>query len=228
MWRDGRLLATYKDGRAHLNAYLDDYAYLVDAILELSQLRFRADELDFARELSTCCSSISRIADAGGFFFTSDDHEVLMHRSKILSDDATPSPATASPLCTLAHGLPLGETRYLDAAERTCVRAGQALAKYPDGHTSLLLALEERLHPTEIVILSGRCRRHNCGVAAQARRSSTRRGAWCLPSQPTSPICRRRLRTKSARGPAIAYVCRGMTCSAPIDSLDALLEDLGD
>src|SRR6202007_2222223 len=49
--RDGRLLATYMDGRAHLNAYLDDYVYLADAILELQQLRFRVDELEFARAL---------------------------------------------------------------------------------------------------------------------------------------------------------------------------------
>ena len=49
LWRDGRLLATYMEGRAHLNAYLDDYVYLADAILELQQVRFRADELAFAQ-----------------------------------------------------------------------------------------------------------------------------------------------------------------------------------
>jgi len=51
LWRAGRLLATSRDGRAHLNAYLDDYVYLADAILELQQVRFRADELALAREL---------------------------------------------------------------------------------------------------------------------------------------------------------------------------------
>ena len=51
LWREGRLLATCKDGRAHLNAYLDDYVYLADAVLELQQVRFASDELDFARQL---------------------------------------------------------------------------------------------------------------------------------------------------------------------------------
>ena len=51
LWRDGRLLATAMEGRAHLNAYLDDYVYLADALLELQQVRFRAAELAFAREL---------------------------------------------------------------------------------------------------------------------------------------------------------------------------------
>ena len=91
MWRNGRLLATYKVGRAHLNAYLDDYAYLADAILELQQLRFDAAEIAFAKDLLEVLLKHFEDREAGGFFFTSDNHEVLMHRSKSLSDDATPS-----------------------------------------------------------------------------------------------------------------------------------------
>ncbi len=52
LWRDGRLLATYKDGRAHLPAYLDDYAFLADALLELLQTRWRSSDLEFARQLA--------------------------------------------------------------------------------------------------------------------------------------------------------------------------------
>jgi len=224
--RDGRLLATYKDGRAHLNAYLDDYAYLVDAILELSQLRFRADELDFARDLLEVLLKHYQDADAGGFFFTSNDHEVLMHRSKSFSDDASPAGNGIAAFTLQRMGYLLGETRYLDAAERTLRAGWQALAKYPDGHTSLLLALEERLHPTEIVILRGGADT----IAAWQRRLAEvyapRRLVLAIAADVTAlPPA---LKEKSARGPAIAYVCRGMTCSAPIDSLDALLEDLGD
>src|SRR6201988_4925082 len=63
LWRDGRLLATCKDGRAHLNAYLDDYVYLVDAVLELQQVRFRAGELEFARQLTEVV--LGHFADEG-------------------------------------------------------------------------------------------------------------------------------------------------------------------
>ncbi|MEZ5574362.1 MAG: hypothetical protein R3F44_01495 [Candidatus Competibacteraceae bacterium] len=45
LWRDGRLLAVYKDGQARLNAYLDDYAFLIDGILELLQCRWRDGDL---------------------------------------------------------------------------------------------------------------------------------------------------------------------------------------
>jgi uncharacterized protein YyaL (SSP411 family) len=119
MWRDGRLLATYKDGRAHLNAYLDDYAYLADAILELQQLRFDAGELAFAKDLLEVLLKHFEDRDAGGFFFTSDDHEVLMHRSKSLSDDATPAGNGIAAHALVRMGYLLGETRYLDAADRT-------------------------------------------------------------------------------------------------------------
>ena len=96
LWRDGRLLATYKDGRAHLNAYLDDYVYLADAILELQQVRFRADELAFARELLDVTLAHFEDPAGGGFFFTSDDHEALIHRIKALATMPF-LPATASP-----------------------------------------------------------------------------------------------------------------------------------
>src|SRR2546430_14852536 len=78
-------------GRAHLNAYLDDYVYLVDAVLELQQLRFASGELEFARQLLEAVLPHFPDPEAGGFFFPSADHEALIHRSKVFRDDATPS-----------------------------------------------------------------------------------------------------------------------------------------
>ena len=68
LWRDGRLLATYKDGRAHLPAYLDDYAFLADALVELLQTRWRGADLEFARRLwPRCCWISSKTPSAAGF-----------------------------------------------------------------------------------------------------------------------------------------------------------------
>src|SRR5688572_20212934 len=69
LWRDGRLLATYKDGVAHLNAYLDDHAFLLDALLELMQAGFRESDLDFAREIAELLLDKFEDREAGGFFF---------------------------------------------------------------------------------------------------------------------------------------------------------------
>src|SRR5574340_176241 len=67
LWRDGRLLATCKDGRAHLNAYLDDYAFLLRAQLSMFETDFRADDADFARRLADVLLSQFEDRDAGGF-----------------------------------------------------------------------------------------------------------------------------------------------------------------
>ncbi|EQD55614.1 hypothetical protein B1A_11883, partial [mine drainage metagenome] len=92
---------------------------------------------------------------SGGFFFTSDDHEALLHRLKAFSDEAIPSGNGVAARVLLRLGYLLGESRYLDAAERT-VRAGWApLEQYPQAHMTMLTALDELLHPPQIVILRG-------------------------------------------------------------------------
>ena len=80
LWKDGRLLATYKDGKAHLPAYLDDHAFLIDGLLELLQARWRSADLQFAVQLAELLLTHFEDKDAGGFYFTSDDHEKLLHR----------------------------------------------------------------------------------------------------------------------------------------------------
>jgi uncharacterized protein len=223
LWRDGRLLATAMEGRAHLNAYLDDYVYLVDAILELQQVRFRADELLFAQQLVEVV--LGHFADpVGGFFFTSDDHETLMHRSKVFSDDATPAGNGIAARVLLRLGHLLGEPRYLAAAEGTLRAAWPALAKWPQAHVSLLSALEELLLPPEIVILRGEERTIEGWRRELTQVYAPHRLVLAIPAD--TPGLPAALADKTTRAGPVAYVCRGSTCSAPLDSLSALAEAL--
>jgi len=226
VWRNGRLLATCKDGRAHLNAYLDDYVYLVDAVLELQQVRFRAEELEFARQLTEVV--LGHFADEanGGFYFTSDDQQQLIHRSKTFSDDAIPSGNGIAAFTLQRLGHLLGEPRYLAAAERTLRAAWPALEKYPVSHVTLVTALEELLQPPEIVILRGEAAAIEAWRRELARVFVPRRMVLAIAADATDlPPA---LADKVPRGEAgaVAYVCRGSTCSAPVESLSALLEQL--
>jgi uncharacterized protein len=224
LWRDGRLLATAMEGRAHLNAYLDDYVYLADALLELQQVRFRAAELGFARELIEVV--LQHFADGadGGFYFTSGDHEALIHRTKSFADDATPSGNGIAARVLLRFGHLLAEPRYLAAAERTLRAAWPAISRYPSGHVSLLGALEELLTPPEIVVLRGEARTIEGWRSALARRYAPHRLVLAIPADAVHlPPA---LADKTPRAGPVAYVCRGSTCSAPLDSLDALTEEL--
>ena len=223
LWRGGRLLATYKDGRAHLNAYLDDYVYLADAVLELQQVRFRSDELAFAQQLLEAV--LDHFSDPeGGFFFTSDDHETLIHRSKSFSDDATPAGNGIAAFVLQRMGYLLGEPRYLEAAERTIRAAWPALEKYPQGHMSLAVALEELLNPPETVILRGEATTIAAWQSDLAKLYAPRRLVLAIPtdSMDLPPA----FAEKPPRGKGTAYVCLGSVCSAPVDSFSALVAHL--
>jgi uncharacterized protein len=226
LWREGRLLATYMDGRAHLNAYLDDYVFLADAILELQQVRFAADELALAQQLVDVVLEHFADAAAGGFFFTADDHETLILRSKSFGDDATPAGNGIAARVLLRMGHLLAEPRYLAAAEGTLRAAWPALLRYPQAHMSLLGALEELLEPPQIVILRGEARTIDGWRLELARLYAPHRLTLAIPADAADlPAA---LADKTSRAGTVAYVCRGSSCSAPIDSLEALIEQLGE
>jgi uncharacterized protein YyaL (SSP411 family) len=224
LWRDGRLLATYKDGRAHLPAYLDDYAFLADALLELLQTRWRSSDLEFARQLTDALLLQFEDPDAGGFFFTAADHERLIHRSKTFSDDSMPSGngVAATLLCRL--GYLLGEIPYLDAAARTLKAGWPMLQQYPQAHMSLVNALQDFLSTIQVLIVRG--------DAPQIERWSASLSAVYAPTRMIFAIPRDAaelppaLAAKRATAGTVAYVCTGMTCSAPLGDLSEIAREL--
>ncbi len=224
LWQGGRLLATYKDGRAHLNAYLDDYALLADAIIELLQVRWRSEDLDFAVALLEAMLEHFEDREVGGFFFTSNDHERLIHRSKSFADDATPCGNGVAAAVLQRAGYLLAEPRYLAAAERTLRAGWSGMSRQPQAHTSLLVALEEYLSPPQIVILRGNATGIERWRRELARLHAPRRITLAIPGD--APGLPASLAAKAPQGDAVAYLCRGSTCSAPIDSLSVLLRDL--
>ena len=225
LWQNGRLLATCKDGHAHLNAYLDDYVYLVDAILELQQVRFRMPELAFAIELTECV--LQHFADpAGGFFFTSDDHEVLIHRSKTFADDATPSGNGIAAYVLQRLGHLMGENRYLAAAEQTLRAAWSAIEQFSQAHTTLLLALEELLHPPQLVILRGSEAALSRWASDLGQLYAPRRIVLAIPREAQGLPAALADKAAVPERDVVAYVCEGSVCSAPLDSLPGLLARL--
>jgi uncharacterized protein len=225
-WRDGRLLATSAHGEARLAAYLDDYAFLLDAILELAGVRFSAEELAWAGELADVMLRHFEDEEAGGFFFTADDQEALISRPKSFSDEAIPAGNAIAARALLRLGYLLGEVRYLQAAERTLRAAWAALLKYPEGHASMLLALEDYLYPPQIVILRGEASAIQPWLRELNAVFAPRRWTLAVPADATG--LPQAIASKPATAGALAYVCRGSQCTAPISALDALLEELDD
>jgi uncharacterized protein YyaL (SSP411 family) len=155
LWKDNRLLATYKDGKAHLNAYLDDYVFLLDGLLELMQTEFRMIDLEFATALAEVLLDQFEDHEMGGFFFTSHDHEQLIHRPKPVYDNATASGNGVAAIVLQRLGYILSEQRYIQSAEKTIRLFYPAMAEQLNGYCSLLTALDEMLFPPVMIILRG-------------------------------------------------------------------------
>ncbi len=154
LWVNGRLLATCKDGKAHLMAYLDDYAFLADGVLALLEARWNDEDLQLLVDLLDVLLA-HFAAEAGGFYFTADDHEKLIQRPRPWMDEATPSGNGIAAQVFLRAGYLLGESRYLQAAEKTLRASWCDVRGFPHTHNALLTAAEEFLYPTQTVVLRG-------------------------------------------------------------------------
>ena len=218
LWRDGRLLVTYKDGKAHLMAYLDDYAFLIDAILELLQARWDSRALEFAKALAEVLLTHFEDQAQGGFFFTADDHEQLIQRLKSLPDEAMPSGNGIAAQALLKLGFLLAEPRYLDAAERVLNAASNALEQAPLAHASLLTALELYLNPPKLFILRGQGELLQTWQEVSYADYAPGRLSFAIPQGAALPPA---LAEKTPQGETVAYLCTGLTCAPPMTDRSA-------
>jgi hypothetical protein len=221
MWRERRLLATYKDGRAHLSAYLDDYAFLAAAVLELLQAEFALADLHWACALADVLLEQFEDPELGGFFFTAREHERLFHRPKPGHDQATPSGNAVAAWALGRLAALTGEARYQRAAERTIELFYPSMAHQPGGFASLAIALSEELEPPAVVILRGH------GPELEQWRNAL--AAEYLPDTlvlaiPDGVVGLPDPLDKPARPePVNGWLCRGVTCLAPIPDLVELV-----
>jgi len=219
MWHESggsyRLLATAKDGHAHLDAYLDDHAYLIAALIEMLQAEFRAGDLEFAEALASALLDQFEDQAQGGFFFTRHDHETLIHRAKPGQDNATPA-GNGVAACVLQRlALLTGKSAYALAAERTLQLFQPQLLRQPGGSSSLLKALEEWLKPPRTVILRGPQGEVD---EWQARLAQRYQPDTLLLSLPNSLAGLPAALDKEKSDAVNAWVCSGVTCLLPVAS----------
>ncbi len=224
MWRDGRLLATYKDGRAHLNAYLDDYAFLAAALLELMQAEFRPDDLDFARSLADLLLAEFEDGERGGFFFTSRDHERLILRPKPGHDNATPSGNAVAAWALGRLAALTGEERYARAAGRTLELFYPAMRDYPAGFAAMAIALDEQLRPSRMLVLRGNADSLRAWQAELAREFLPDATVLAIPDG-LAPLPEP-LGKPARPGPVNGWLCQGVTCLEPSSDLVHLKKTL--
>ncbi len=225
-WRDGQLFAVWKDGVARFPAYLDDYAFLLDGLLELLQARWRSEDLAFAKDLADALLAKFVDRERGGFWFTAEGLDPPLHRPKGFADEATPSGNGIAALALARLGWLLADTRYLDATEATLLGGFPSMQRVPQAHTAMLNALDERLNPGEIVVIRGLSDAAMAWSAALATLYAPRRMVFAIPADAGS--LPEALASKRMREGTVAYVCQGPRCSEPIAELPRLIRTLRD
>jgi uncharacterized protein YyaL (SSP411 family) len=219
---DGRLLRTYKDGRAHLNAYLEDHAFMVEALLVLYEASFEPRWFKAARALAE--TMIERFGDPerGGFFSTSSDHETLIARRKEVGDHPIPAGQSAAALGLLRLAALSGEQGFATGAVGVFALFTEPAVSHPDSFAHLLRALDFHLASTrEVALVGGDLTQLAAVVRAAFRPNVVVAGGPAGAVEP--PLLD--ARTEIGGEPA-AYVCEGFTCQLPVTDADELRRQL--
>lgn len=225
---EGRLLRSLTAGEARLNAYLEDHAFLLEALITLHEATF--EERWFSAAETLAGQMLERFGDAegGGFFTTAEDHEALIVRRKDLGDHPIPSGNSSAALGLLRLSALTGEQRYREAALATIKLYSRTAAQHPDSFGHLLQAMTQAIEGgRELAIIAPESgdpspQGPDLGplVAESWRRlrpGLVRSGGAAGSTQP--PLLRDRTATN---GRPAAYLCRNFSCRLPVSDPEEL------
>ena len=224
---EGRLLRTFKDGPSQVLGYLEDHAYLVEALLVLYEATFDVRWFDVARR--TADEMVERFGDGerGGFFTTSPEHEELIARRKDIDDHPIPSGNSSAAYGLLRLAALTGEHEYERRAEGVFGLLVRAARRHPQALSHLLGALNFHLSPTREIALVAPASGDGLGdLAGIVHRRF--RPAIVLAGGPEGSDRPELMRERQAvDGRPTAYVCERFTCQAPVTSPEDLARSLG-
>jgi uncharacterized protein len=222
LYCEGRLFRSYKDRRARFNGYIEDYACLIEALLSVYEATFDPRWLKAAQELAESSAPKFWDSQGGGFYFTSEDHESLIHRPKEFYDNATPSGNSTAANAFLRLWKFTGEDRWANYSISILQNTAELMEQHPSAFPNMLCALDFYLgNPKEIVIVGDSGEEDTAELLNEVFRiycpnkvvaCGESGGLFLLQNKP------------QVSGRATAYVCRNFTCGLPVNSAEALRE----
>ncbi|HOW81660.1 MAG TPA: thioredoxin domain-containing protein [Spirochaetota bacterium] len=229
---DGRLLHRYRKGEAAIDGNLDDYAFVIWALLELYEATFDARYLVKALEYQSHLYDFFQDAAGGGFFFTAVDAEQLLMRPRELYDGAVPSGNSVAFLNTLRLSRITGDTdeRAREIFRAFCPHADAS----PSAFTYFLCGLDFALGPASEVIIAGQMGRPDTKELIGALRGSyiPNKVVVFRPesggSRDIDAICPRLQSYSTINGRATVYVCRNFACAQPTSHPKEMMKMLTD
>jgi uncharacterized protein YyaL (SSP411 family) len=216
LMRDDRLLVSYRDGQAKLNAYLDDYAFFGRSLLDLYETCFDLDYLFDAERLARALIDHFEDPGHGGFFFVSDDHERLLTRNRSLHDGALPSGAGVAAEFLLRMATHLDDASLRESANRALGSYQPLVSRSPAVFVATLIAADLARGPMAEVAVVGDLEdpatRELLAVVHEAPRPRLALAAGRTPAGRRLPLLADR---EPIDGRPSAYVCRDYACQAP-------------
>ena len=225
-----RLFRTAKDGRAHLNAYLEDYAAVALGLTALYQATFALRWLEAAAGLAETILAQFRDPAGPGLFQTATDHEVLIARRKDFVDSAVPSGNSLAAELFLRLSKLLDRPAYVEHAAGILAVMADGMAEQPGAFGRLLCVLDFHLNPgVEIALIGDPSAADTQALLAEVRRPFLPNSVLALaaPSDQTAAAFVPLLAGRGlVGGKAAAYVCRNYACNLPVTEPDALARQL--
>jgi uncharacterized protein len=227
---DGRLLHSWRSGQAKLDAYLDDYAFFIQSLVTLYESQFEQRWIDQAVRLADLVLQHFADPQSAGFYYTADDHERLIARTKDFLESSVPSGNAMAAMALLRLGKLCGRSDYLQAAGGILQASAGLLERAASGLGQMLSAAEMWLGPLpEIVIVGDPTQAETAAVLADLRRRylPNRVLACRAPQSPDdtphlAPLFQGK--TLVGDGPTV-YVCENFACQSPISG-PAAIRDL--
>jgi len=232
LWRQGRLLHCYKDGRARFAAYLDDYAYFAQGLLDLFEVTFDRKYLLTAIDLADTMISLFWDEENQVFFFTPGDHQSLFHRPQQAADHSTPSGQSVAVFVLLRLFHFTGRDDYRAKAEAVFKTHAGSMEENPLAFASLICALDFHLSsPVEIVFVGGETAEtqallrqiHYSYRPNKLLAGITSENAFDTELEAKVPLLQGK---KALDGKTTVYLCAGFTCGPPITDPDEVMRQL--
>ena len=220
----GRLFRSWKAGEAKLNGYLDDYANVADGLLALYQVTGNIRYFQNARSLVDLMLEHFWDQEAGGFFYTSNDHEELVVRTKDFTDNATPSGNSAAADVLLRIAMLTGDDRYERFAVATLRLAANQIARYPQGFGRALSTLGSHLYNAGELAIVGPAGNELAEVALATYLPTTTVALSSDPDNDAAEVPLFEGRGNSDK--PLAFLCKNFVCSRPVTSSAELREML--
>tara|TARA_X000001036_G_scaffold84357_1_gene76365 strand:- start:2123 stop:4126 length:2004 start_codon:yes stop_codon:yes gene_type:complete len=221
MWKGGNLYACYHD-KACFNAYLDDYAFLSRACLEILKVEWNDSNFEFLIKITDILIKDFQDIKNGGFYFTSDNHEELIYRPKSYMDESLPSGNSITIGVLMELYELTGDTKYFDAVENAIKSAHDSLNRSSSSHSSLLLAAPKTDNSKRLIII--RCEENDLKYNQNQinKLQNLNDNIYFIPNNIN--LIANGLSDKKPKGNFRAYICQNNICLEPISSIEKFIE----